>query len=439
MIKIRDSFLKQLIFFSMMIVLITILIGYILDIFFMNSFYTERKKRTLLAVRENIIALERKPGKLDKYISEIQMNKGVQITLLNQDRELGDREGREILKNLNILENENFSIIKISKIGNTQLIYRENLESGKVLIMRTSLSLIDNYRAETDIFNFIATLISIFLSGIICYFFSKAFIKDIKILNKTTEKIAQLEFPSEIENLRKDEIGDLSRNIKKMSENLKISIENLESFVGDASHELKTPITVITTCIQSLIKNSDQDEKQRKKNYEIITQEINELNSLLENLLALSKIKSLGYKLQEESLNLKKIVSKSLEKYENLELEKDIVVINNLDKERISGDERLLKLVIDNIVQNSLKYSPYGEKIFIYIEDEYLKIENKIEKIIIEKDEIWKPFVRDNSIKAKEIEGSGLGLSIVKRALEISKKEFGIETNKEKFIFFIKI
>lgn len=439
MIKIRDSFLKQLILFSMTIVVITILIGYILNFFFLNSFYTERKKSSLLSMRDHIVEIQNNPSILKQYLQELQFSGGVQANILNEKQELQNREGKQILSNLEDVENQTFSIIKVSKIGNTQLVYRENLGENRTLVMRTSLSLISNYRSETDIFNFITTLISLILSGFICYFFSKAFIKDIEILNLSAKKIAELKFPKDIENSREDEIGELSRNIKIMSQNLKDSIENLESFVSDASHELKTPITVMTTCMQSLIKNSNLDEKQRKRNYEIITNEIRELNSLLENLLNLSRIKSLGYKVDKKEMKLKTLIDRSIEKYENLELEKDISVENRLKTEIISGDEKLLKLALDNILQNALKYSPYGGVVKIYNENGFLKISNSTEFAVENTEELWKPFVRDISAKSSKIDGSGLGLSIVKRALDISKKEFGISIENNNFIFFIKI
>ncbi|MGL4567123.1 MAG: hypothetical protein ACRCU6_01175, partial [Fusobacteriaceae bacterium] len=76
MIKIRDNFLKQLMILSMSIVIITTIIGYLLDIFFMNSFYTERKKNSLLQIKSTILTLEKNPVKLEDYIEHLRSEKG---------------------------------------------------------------------------------------------------------------------------------------------------------------------------------------------------------------------------------------------------------------------------------------------------------------------------------------------------------------------------
>ncbi|MGL5578209.1 MAG: sensor histidine kinase, partial [Fusobacteriaceae bacterium] len=216
-------------------------------------------------------------------------------------------------------------------------------------------------------------------------------------------------------------------------------MENLNSFVSDASHELKTPLTVIDTSVQTLLKNRDFSQDKERKNLEIISLKVQELNSLLVNLLNLSKVKSLGYALEEKELSLSSLISQSLEKYEDLELEKDIQVLNKIGEEKILGDEKLLKIALDNIIQNAFKYSPYGENLDITVVNRVLKISNSLIHKPLSPDQLWEPFKRDSKVKKMGIEGSGLGLSIVKRALQVSKKEFGIEIDRDLFIFFIKL
>ncbi|MGL4568689.1 MAG: HAMP domain-containing sensor histidine kinase, partial [Fusobacteriaceae bacterium] len=386
-----------------------------------------------------ILTLEKNPGKLEDYIEHLRSEKGVQATFVTPNQKIQSGEGRQILQNIEYLENEIFHVVKIPKIGNTQLIYKETLSDGKILILRTSLALVSTYRNEMNIFNVITTIISILLSGIICYIFSKAFVKDIKTLNTSAQMISNLKFLDRIEINREDEIGDLSRSIQQMSQNLQESMENLNSFVSDASHELKTPLTVIDTSVQTLLKNRDFSQDKERKNLEIISLKVQELNSLLVNLLNLSKVKSLGYALEEKELSLSSLISQSLEKYEDLELEKDIQVLNKIGEEKILGDEKLLKIALDNIIQNAFKYSPYGENLDITVVNRVLKISNSLMHKPLSPDQLWEPFKRDSKVKKMGIEGSGLGLSIVKRALQVSKKEFGIEIDRDLFIFFIKL
>ena len=109
-----------------------------------------------------------------------------------------------------------------------------------------------------------------------------------------------------------------------MSNNLNISIENLKSFASNASHELRTPITVISTHAQALVNGIVKEEQEQRKYYKVILKESAYMNDLVGNLLTISRLSSPGIKLNMKDVSFKKILKESIEKYEILELEKDI-------------------------------------------------------------------------------------------------------------------
>lgn len=134
-----------------------------------------------------------------------------------------------------------------------------------------------------------------------------------------------------------------------------------------------------------------------------------------------------------EEIDLKLLLQKSIEKYEFLELQKDITYDIKLSQFKIMGNFELLKIVIDNLVQNALKYSPEGREITVYSEENRFCIENFTEKKLKKIEELEEPFSRGEN--SQNIEGYGLGLSIIKSILDLHKIKYSIQVEKDKFIF----
>lgn len=335
---------------------------------------------------------------------------------------------------------EGFNITNISRTNIKLLIYDENLPDGRVLTLRTSLSVMSAHKHEMNIFNILTTVVAVLLSMVIGRIFSKKITQNIKKLNLVARKISVLDFSEKALVNTGDEIEELSRNIDIMSKNLSLSIDNLKAFASNASHELRTPITVINTHAQALINGIVKDEKEKMNYYRAIAKESREMNELVGNLLTISRLSSPGIKLNIEELDFIKLLKESIEKYEILELEKDIewkIKINSLN---ILCDRKIFKIAVDNIIHNALKYSKDNEAIEVYEEDEKIKIKNSIAGDNIEDiEKLWEPFARGNNANELRIDGNGLGLSIVKEIMKLNKIQCGIEIKEKKFIFWFDI
>ena len=269
-------------------------------------------------------------------------------------------------------------------------------------------------------------------------FFSQKITKDLEKLNLAAKKISILDFSEKISINRNDEIGELSNSINTMSGNLESSIENLKSFASNASHELKTPITVINSHAQALVSGIIKGDS-LPKYYRNILKESIEMNDLVTNLLTISKLSSPGIKLKQTEVSSLNLIKKSIDKYETLELEKDINWIFPKDDFIIFGEEKLLKTAFDNIIQNSLKYSKENGTISISIDKNKLIIENTMDCTLSkDKELLWEPFSRGENATDKNIDGNGLGLSIVKMILKLNGLIPEIEIKNNKFIFIIK-
>lgn len=432
--KLKINFFQKIFIFSVAIVIFTVLIGYILNIFFLDEFYLYRKKENMLKVAEKtkILVVERRRDELEEYKEDLRDKEGIDISILKERNKHMRRKEEENIK-------EGFNIATVTKAKIKLLIYSEKLPDGRNLILRTSLSVMNSHKHELSIFNVLTTVVSVMLSMLVGRVFSKKITMNIEKLNEVTRKISVLDFSEKADVQTGDEIEELSKNIDIMSNNLNLSIENLKSFASNASHELRTPITVISTHAQALVNGIVKEEQEQRKYYKVILKESSYMNDLVGNLLTISRLSSPGIKLDMKDVSFKEILKDSIEKYEILELEKDIewdIAISDIS---IKCDEKIFRIAIDNLVHNALKYSKSEDVIKVYIQDNKLFVENSIKGKLDSVDNLWEPFTRGENAKEEKIDGNGLGLSIVKKIMELNKIDFGISIEDKKFKFFFDI
>lgn len=441
--KIRVNFFTKIFGFSLFIVLITILINYTFNAIFLEKFYIYRKKELMLKVIQNakIIYETQSENSFENYIYDVKESMGIEVDIKNKKK--NHMMGNHMMRRSDSIENIPYNkFIDKELLGNDAkiLYYGEELSKDSGIFVSTSLSIIQAHSHESNIFNIMTALVALIVSLGSGLIFSKRITKDIGYLNEKADKISRLDFPKNIEINRNDEIGDLSRSLEKMSKELSTSVSNLKSFVSNASHELRTPIAVICTHATALLEHKEIEEKEKRKYYEIILKVGNEMKELIENLLTLSKLDSTVFKLKKENVNLRKIIEEALERYDIIELERDINVEISLVIENIIGDPRILKLVLNNLIQNALKYSIIGGSVKISQTFNCLVIENTFQgELGNEIEKLLQPFSRGRNAEDFKFDGMGLGLSIISKALNLASIKYEIEVDQNRFIVKLKI
>ena len=200
------------------------------------------------------------------------------------------------------------------------------------------------------------------------------------------------------------------------------------------AHNLKTPLFVIGGFAENL--KNEEDTEKKLHNIEIIQQQTEEMDILIHRMLDLSRFDSPALKLNCEVFDFKPFIEKILENY-YVHTEHEIIFIYN-SKAKIKADPAMLKTVLENLIDNAEKYSDYGSDITINVSDDVLSISNQCLSFDRENlSKLWQPYFR--AAKGDNKSGSGIGLSIVKSALEMHgfkyKAEFenGIITFKFRF------
>ena len=201
------------------------------------------------------------------------------------------------------------------------------------------------------------------------------------------------------------------------------SIELLDNFIKDTTHEINTPISIINTNIEMLKSTSScKNEEKKIKRIEIASRTLETIYKDLK-LSVLSK----GSESLDELCNIKVIVQERLE-YFRLHIEsKRIKLKEQLEDVELKVDRILIERLIDNLISNAIKYNRVGGSIEVTLTAEYLLIEDS--GIGIEKSNLSKIFERYRRFNESE-GGFGIGLSIVDRVAK--RYGFAVEVESEK-------
>ena len=214
-----------------------------------------------------------------------------------------------------------------------------------------------------------------------------------------------------------------------------VKLDNMrKEFVADVSHELKTPLTSIKGFSETLLEGNC-DEETQKHFLGIIYDNAERMEKLVQDLLTLSRYDNKINKNNVIEFNLGELTKKCSEKFE-IEVRKknqDMECFVTADVPPVLADKDGIEKVIINIISNSVKYTPDGGKISIYVgyvhNDAYIKIKDTgigIPKEDIDK--IFERFYRVDKARSRELGGTGLGLSIAKEIIEQNKGNISIKS-----------
>ena len=204
-----------------------------------------------------------------------------------------------------------------------------------------------------------------------------------------------------------------------------VKLDNMrKEFIADVSHELKTPITSIMGYADTLLEG-EYDKETQEKFLNVIATEARRMAKLVTDLLTLSRYDNNKKKTQKEEFDLGDLVKKCQDKL-GIEIKKKNHIVNcfvTADVPPVYADKYDIERVVLNILTNSIKYTPDGGEIKIYVgfvyNDAYIKVfDNGIG--IPEEDltRIFERFYRVDKARTREMGGTGLGLSIAKEILD---------------------
>ncbi|PGM96914.1 sensor histidine kinase [Bacillus cereus] len=293
-------------------------------------------------------------------------------------------------------------------------------------------------------------VVLIFLAS---FYYSKQIAKPLLKINDTTKKIAHLDFTEKIPITSKDEIGDLSQNINTLSNKLHSHIGQLEQdiekerklentrkeFISGVSHELKTPLSIMKSCI-SILKDGVAEHK-KDYYFQAMEKEVDKMDILILDMLELAKFESGTYNMKMDSFYIDGVIEEICEQLSAEIEKKELSVHKHICPAEVIGNQNRIEQVIVNFITNAIRYTPEKEDIIISVIDEKNRIEvcieNKGAHIEEEQlDKIWDRFYRVDAARKRSQGGTGLGLAISKNILELHNAEYGVKNTEDGVLFY---
>ncbi|WP_343827429.1 HAMP domain-containing sensor histidine kinase [Clostridium subterminale] len=408
-----------------------------------------------------------------KYFDEFNAKYTVSLTIY-------DSIGRLIYLPFNLIE---MPILDQGNIDNTSQfmntfqtgsvsISGNNKHSSTYMISRQITFLNDNERYTMDvivplqpideaskvILNLLPLigLVVIIISVVGAFIYSKIITKPLLQINNAAKHLAALDFEKSCEVKSDDEIGEIALSLNELASNLQHTMNELKNtnlkllndierereierkrreFTATISHELKTPITIIKGQLEGMLGNIGvYKDRDKYMNRSLIV--LQDMESMVKEILEVSKLESHDFRPQYTEINLSYLVNNCLKNLSCLASEKDINLILNISEEvYVQVDEKLIKKAISNVINNSITHSARNETVFINLWEEKDQVVLTIENTGVHIDEtefekLFNPFYRIEKSRNRSTGGTGLGLYIVKTIFEAHEIEYKISNTE---------
>ena len=337
---------------------------------------------------------------------------------------------------------------------------------GSIFLIRSPIESIRESASISNRFLIIIGCFMIVICTVLIWYFSKRLTDPILELAALSERMANLDFEAKYTSGGKNEIGNLGDNFNRMSAKLESTISELKSannclmkdieqkekleqmrndFLGNVSHELKTPIALIQGYAEGLKEGVSDDSESREFYCDVIMDEASKMNQMVKNLLALNQLEFGDEDIQFERFDLTAVIRGILQSMEILAQQDDMrVIFRQQEPVYVWADEFKVEQVVRNYVSNAFHHAGLEKVIEVRIKRQDDKARITVFNTgapIPEKDvaHIWDKFYKVDKAHTREYGGNGIGLSIVKAIMESFHQKYGVNNYENGVEFWFEL
>ena len=371
---------------------------------------------------------------------------------------IGDLNNEITEEKIEILEKNNGYVLqKTSSTPDSEEAYEMwgTMPSGYTVLCRFTRA---NLRNSIDVMNKVILLSGVIMlvgTVIAALIVSKMITDPLKKLTGIASRMSHLEFDTHYTDKDTSEIGYLGNTINDLSDKLEDNITKLKSanlelekdiqnrkkienqqkeFIASISHELKTPIALISGYAEALRDGVAKDKESIDEYCNIIIDESDKMNKLIKQMLMINEFESGQSDFSIERFSVCDMI-RSVLNSNRIKFEKNNISVEFPDQNEkipVWGDRVKTELVLTNYVTNAINYCSGEKKIKVNIEkfEKTVRVhvwnsgDNIPEK---ETNEIWNKFYKTDKARSREYGGNGIGLSIVKSIAEMHGQECGVD------------
>lgn len=342
------------------------------------------------------------------------------------------------------------------------------LSDGSTFLIRTPIESIRESVMLSTRFSLYIMVVLIFIGSIVVWYISRKIANPILELTELSEKMANLDFDAKYTSGGENEIGVLGENFNAMSEKLEQTISELKSanyslqkdieqkekmetmrteFIGNVSHELKTPIALIQGYAEGLREGISEDPESREFYCDVIMDEAGKMNKMVRNLLTLNQLEYGQEEVAFDRFNVMPLIYGIVQSADILIQQKEAEVrIHAPEAVNVWSDEWKVEQVFRNYLSNALNHLD-GDRVIdikVVVDDEKgsarISVFNTGTSIPEEDIEhIWNKFYKVDKARTREYGGNGIGLSIVKAIMDSFHKEYGVKNYKNGVEFWFEL
>ncbi|PAD35656.1 sensor histidine kinase [Terribacillus saccharophilus] len=351
--------------------------------------------------------------------------------------------------------------------GKHNLVLMDPIEKdGEIqyLFSVTSLQETKDTNEALRVFYLYIGIAGILLILLLSLFYSRLVSSPLIKLNEMAKKMVHLDFSSVKPIKQKDELGSLSNNMLIMAQNLDVALDDLKQaneklkqdmekrkkmekaqreFFEHASHELKTPLSIVKSFAEGLQDGISPDKHDHY--IDVIIEESDKMQVLIGDMLDLAKLENGAIKLRKSSFLLSEMIEDLSDKMYCMAKDKQVSIeVMPRNEMPITADYEWMERVMRNLLVNAVRHSETDSVISIRIETDLdtarsvFMIDNKGSQIPEEQlDKIWNRFYRTESSRSRLTGGTGLGLAIVQQILDLHHYSYGVENTPEGVRFIV--
>ena len=278
------------------------------------------------------------------------------------------------------------------------------------------------------------TFIAAILSLILGLYFANRISRPIKAITRSAAEMGRGHYGVQFKGGPYTELKDLADTLTHTSRELEKTDMYQRDLIANVSHDLRTPLTMIKSYAEMIRDLSGDNPPKREAHLGVIIEEADRLNILVTDMLNLSRMQNRTIQLEYADFDLKETAEVLLPSYTLLcEQEGYRIKFNCSEPLFIRGDQEKIKQVLSNLINNAVKYCGEDKEIIINLRRSGRKARCEVidHGAGIAEDElsrVWERYYKSSTHHVRQVEGSGLGLSIVKEILSLHRANYGVNS-----------
>jgi len=398
-------------------------------------------------------------------LSTIVMGSGGEVVIASGEHERLKMQFMDALLGMNnsraqiVITTDEYTIQRQTddRLESEYLILWGTLDNMYLVMMRTPLESIRTSSQLSTRFLILTGAIAVIIAIVVSLLFSRKLAKPIVQLTDISKRMTALDFEAEYKGSSNNEIDVLGENMNELSKNLERTISELKmannelkkdiekkeqidemrkDFISNVSHELKTPLALISGYAEGLKECINEDQESRDFYCEVIMDEADKMNQMVKKLISLNKLESGNDTVSMDRFDMTELITGVINSHKLLADNQGIEIEFDNDRhEYVWGDEFMIEEVVTNYLTNAINHCDLEKKIKIY----YTNVQDAIRISVFntgnnipedELDKVWIKFYKVDKARTREYGGSGIGLSIVKAIMESHHRDCGVNNHE---------